>query len=322
MEVKVNGKAFRGFDKITVMRNIDAIADVFVINTTTEQIGELPFAPLGFEDVVITDGGVVLVTGVVDLFGATRGAKGVTAQISGRSKTSPAIDSSVTASRHWSRRSIVDIATELLKPYGITVVANLPGAAPPPLVAATAQYGEPIGRFLQRLARAAGVLLRSTPQGALELFKADPAGKPRMRIDATTPGVLEVTHEARGDGRYSNYTISRVDDAGRVRSATAIDPAVRVPKSIVLGAETDTNSLDAAAEWARNSRRAGTKLVFGYDDIGTKPSGAFADGDIIDAAFPQLGAPRGRWIAKQVKLVESGNGRFAELQCCPVGAYE
>lgn len=173
--LKVGGKNYSGWEEVSVRRGIEQVAGTFELSVTDRWTGQDQMWQIekGAECTVTSDG-ETLITGYVDevlpQFGS--GQHGVT--VVGRDKTGDLVDcSAIVKSGEWKGRTLLQVARDIAKPFGITVRAETAVGAP--FKSAALQEGETAFEALERAARMRGVLLISDARGGLVITRAGTA---------------------------------------------------------------------------------------------------------------------------------------------------
>ena len=173
----VNGKQYGGWQSVDIRRGIEQISGTFALTLTERWSGQDEPWPIEKGDAcqVLIDKEPVI-TGYVDDTIPTFDATQHSISVIGRDKTGDLVDcSAIVKSGEWKGRNLLQIATDLAKPFGIKVIADT-------------DYGKTFSRFsiqegetcfeaLDRAARMRGVLLVSDGQGGLLITRA---GKVRI----------------------------------------------------------------------------------------------------------------------------------------------
>ncbi|KEA51789.1 MULTISPECIES: phage baseplate assembly protein [Mangrovibacter] len=167
----VDGKNWDGWTEMSITRSLDAIAGEFDLTVTTQWSEAAPRTIKEGLPCKVMIGTDIVMTGYIDDFIPSYDAENVSLRVTGRDKTGDLVDSSVVhKSGQWKGIRLEQLATEVAKPYGITVINETDtGEAFPSVVL---EQGETGFELLDRLARQRGVLLTSNENGNLVITRA------------------------------------------------------------------------------------------------------------------------------------------------------
>ena len=292
----VADKVYDGWKNITVTRGIEQIAGTFELGLTERWPGQVDGRPIrpGESCTVALDGQVVI-TGFIDDVQPEYDDKNHTLNIAGRDRTGDLVDCSVLpAGRQWSGRTLLQIAVDLCRPFGIPVKAEADvGAA---FASFTSQHGETSFEALERGARQRGILLVADGKGGLILTRAGTSRCPTALVEGVN--ILKANANLSQRDRHSKYIV-RTENPGSDWStpeqnsgaeATATDPNVkRYRPLIIMGEEPGHGeSLAQRARWEANVRigrgSTATITVQGWHHDG----GLWQPNTLVDVKSPML----------------------------------
>lgn len=208
--MRINGKDFAGWTSVSISAGIDRLARNFNLDITRQwpnasDLHKLRFPVVDGDLVEILIGSDKVVTGYADSTPLRYDATSVSASISGRSKTEDLIDcSAATQPGQFTNRTLAQIATALIGPFGLNVNTLTNKSAV--LTSFQIDYGETISEALNRLLGLEQVLAFDDASGNVLL---DIIGNEK----ATTALVLG-QNIISGDSsremndRFSEYTVS------------------------------------------------------------------------------------------------------------------
>jgi len=273
--ITVNGLELPYWATVSIDRSIDAPVDSFSVtygNHEQAPGGELN--PLNFdgdEPVVISLGGVPIVTGYIDAPDVEIGGS-TTVALAGNSKLVDLHACPVTPQTiRFRERSIASICEELCKPFGIEVDVEEGAEEPVSTILDhfTAEFGEDVLVAIHRVAAFRGLVVSSSPAGNLRLSIS---AHKRVTTELRLPGNLltaNVSRDARE--RYSDYYVSSgdisdidPDDKGKGGVGHATDPGVSRFRPYHVEPNAGVVKLaqrQAQAEAERNRRVGGSMVV-------------------------------------------------------------
>ena len=166
-----NGRDISGWEEISVTLRAEGFPPSFEISASSRDPAtgaDLAVAP--GNPCVVKLGSDTVITGYVDRVDNRGGAAAHSIRIVGRGKTQDLVDCSAEwDSGQIASASVVDIATKLAQPYGITVKLANGASAGPPIPQTNITYGEKAADIIQRDAQSVGLLAYEDATGALLL---------------------------------------------------------------------------------------------------------------------------------------------------------
>lgn len=254
--IVVRGKAWSGWTDVRITRGLERCPADFEIHLTEFSPGEVSIEVQRGDACELMIGPDVVLAGFVERIVRTLGVRQHTITLAGRSKCSDLVD----CSAEWPGgqiigSSVLDIATKLAAPYGISVSA--PGSVGPAIPQFNLSRGESPFQIIERLCRFGQLLCYDLPDGSLILTVAS-------TVDAAsgfTEGVniLDASFAATVDQRFSEYlsyqqSVATLDDlgAGGDLQATVFDELVPRHRRKILISETS-----GGIGWQIAQQRAG-----------------------------------------------------------------
>lgn len=327
VRLRIDGRIYGGWQEITLRRSMDQLAATFELRLTDRWAGQDTVRPImpGAACTVLVDDEPYL-HGYVDDAAPAYDAKRYAITVSGRDKAGDLADCAA-PSTQFAGRTLVQVAAELCKPYGIGVLVSTP--APGIFDHLKTQEGDSVLETLEAAARVRGVLLLSDGLGHLLITRAA-----TTRIStplALGKTVLRCRAYYSHRDRYSLYTVKGQsagsddwygEDAAQPQG-TAADAAVTRYRPLTVLAE---ESIDPAAarkraQWER-AVRYGRSRRLSY----TVPGWRHADGlwepnHLVRVRDTLLDVDEDRLIAG-VTLMLDEDGCRARLDIAPRQAYE
>lgn len=260
--VSVGGKAFDGWEQVSIQKNLESITNGFSIDLFDrfESLREKwPFQP-GTEIKVSIDRQRII-TGRVEKVNVsyTEERRGYT--ISGRSKPGDLVDSMHVGDAEFKNIKLEKLAEELVKPFGLKVFLSVETQT---IDKFAVKPGETIFEALDRAARLQGFFFISTRNGNIRLTRAA-----RERAESTLEqgvNILSATADYDDSMRHDQYIVkgqtSGIDDffGDNVTNpeGTAKDLGIKRHRPFIMIAEGSADSARAKtrAEWEASSRLA------------------------------------------------------------------
>lgn len=330
----VDGTDYLGWKRVSIERSVDSIAGVFGLEVTdrwSDTQKPWPIKP-GAECKLYVDNTQIL-TGYVDVVRAAFDKSSRSLTVSGRDKAADMVDSSaLNEPDSWAQITIGRLATELAKPFGITVADKTGDSTPFSL--AKIQPGETAFEMLERYSRQRGILTISDGLGGIVLTKPGTA-----RADVALEqgkNILSASGTADYSKRFSEYLVTGQSagtdtffgtEAAQVEGK-ARDAEVRSARRLLI---TAANSSDAAdmqkvAAWEAITRAArSSPLSITVQDWYQKEGGRlWQPGEIVQvrSEWLQISEPVD-FLINSVKFTKSGSdGTTAELELLRPDAYK
>lgn len=260
----IDGKRYEGWTALRITRSIESVCGEFNFEISAREFTDAPRWPLrtGAKCTVEIDGEIVI-TGYIDAINPQFDGNGYSITLSGRDRAGDLVDCSAIAKPgSWTQRSIEDIASELAKPFGISIVKRADTGEKVKRFAL--QQGETVFAAIERLARYRGLLAVSNAAGEVELIRPGEGANVAELVEGSNIIGGGATHDARD--RYSDYIVkgqASGDDNANGKAVSAVkaeasDPALgRYRPLLVIGEDQSTTaSLRKRAAWEASTRAA------------------------------------------------------------------
>lgn len=326
----VNGQQYGGWKKAAVRIGIEQISGSFELEVTERWAGRSEPWPIRHgEACTVQVDGETVITGHVDdvlpQFDATQ--HGVT--VVGRDATGDLVDcSAIAKSSEWQGRTLLQVAEDLARPFGVKVIAETEVGAP--FQRSRLQQGETVFEALERAARMRGVLLVSDGQGNLVITRA---GKQRIGTALVQGGnILRGSATFSLRERFSRYVckgqapgsdFSSSEQNAQIESKPAADGEVKRYRPLIVIAESssDTRGLNDRALW-----EAAVRLGRSARPVITVQGWRHADGlwrpnRLVQVAAPYFHLDREMLIVSVAYTIGEG-GTFTELELCRPEAFQ
>ncbi len=264
VSILVGNQVFEGWESVSLTKNLESIANSFSVQLFDKFEGLKSSWPLkpGVEVKAIINQERVL-TGFIEALAPGFSSNSRSFSISGRSKAGDLVDCSHTGPMEYTNINLEQLATELAKPFGITVLKSVDSKV---IKKFSVKPGETIFEALDRAARLQGFFFISTRNGNIRLTKAA-ANEARFRAtDNLEQDVNLIAGNAVYDDskRHSEYKIvgqtsgsPNLFGAGASGpSGTAKDLGVKRHRPVELIAESnaDSGQCQKRAEWEASVR--------------------------------------------------------------------
>lgn len=262
VQLRVDGQRYGGWKQISIDRGIETACNGFELSVTERWAGQDTVRPIrpGVSCEIAIDGEVII-TGYVDDVAISHSATDHTVTVRGRDRTGDLVDcSAVHQTGAWSKVSLAQIATDVARPFGVSVVVETDIGAPFPQW--QIQEGETAFECIERAARMRGVLITSNASGALVLSRAGTTHT--GATIALGKNLLGASGTFTTRDRFSNYLVKGAMPGTDLTSpeqhaspvASIADEGVSRYRPLVVVAEDngDPAVLAARATWECNVR--------------------------------------------------------------------
>jgi prophage tail gpP-like protein len=288
--VSVAGARFRFWETITIERSLDAV-DTFKLSAPMGAPVAGAFVPLSFAPASIAVGGVPLFTGTVVTVDPDLGNDAKRIAVGGYSVPGVMGDCTPPASAfplEFRGQSLSRIAKTIATPFGVKVVFDSDAGGAFDLVACDKETTALA--FLIDLAKKRGLLVSSTPAGALRFYAPTGTGAPVARFRQGVPPLQGVGVTIAPQGFYSSVTGVRASLIGRrggqYTARNPMLPGVVRPYTFALD-DTDTGTVRAAV-LAKIGRMFGAVVSYSMTlPTWRTPAGnLWAPGDLVTMYAP------------------------------------
>lgn len=318
----VDGEAFRFWETVSVTRTIDQM-DTFSLTAPSSRV----FTPLSFSSVSVSVGGAPLFTGTLLNVQPTVDAGKLVDDVSGYSLPGVLNDCTMPASAldmlEFSGQTLREIASELLKPFGIS--AEFADDAGPVFDLVAIAESDKVLTFLASLATQRNLVIGSSPEGAL-VFSAPTGGTPVARLAQGIAPLTSVMPVFNPQKYYSDITGVEpviLGLAGQVHTVknTRLSAVVRPYTYVVL--DTTGGDLKTAVE-AKAARMFAGAVVFSLGVATWRDANGnlWAPGSTIelDSEAAKVFGPY-EFLIRSVTFRSSPAGRTATLDVVPPTAF-
>lgn len=284
----VDGGTYTGWIEADITRSLDRFAHSFslqYVDRWTDKIEPWPIRP--FTPCQIKYGNHILITGRVDVSSFKLAGDSWRLSASGRSKTADLVDcSAIHKTGQWRNKLAIQIARDLVEPYGLQVAIQVPDNEP--IKRFTIEEGESVHDALDRLTKNRGYLPHTLADGNVGFMRVlDFVG---AIGDAPIDDALDRELSEDVQDVFSQYKL-RSQSCGEDKAGDPItvlrkfDGGVdsEIPhRPLVLVADADSNrdDLEKRAKWEQNVR-LGRSIQLKYTFLGVLDERGFpwAPGD-------------------------------------------
>lgn len=262
VQLLIDGQRYGGWQGITIERSIETAAGAFDLQVTERWAGQDVARPIqpGASCAVEVDG-EALITGYVDDVVISHGAANHTVRVRGRDATADLVDcSAIHKSGAWSGATVLDIARDLARPFGVAVLAAVDIGGPFPDW--QIQEGESVFECIERAARLRGLLVTTNGVGALLLTRA---GAERLAVTlrlgenlqgaSGTFSMRERMSEIRVKGTMPGSDLTTPEQHAEPQAVVTDAAVSRYRPLVIVGEDNgDPAVYERRATWERNVR--------------------------------------------------------------------
>ena len=325
LTLAVNSNNYGGWQTVELNRSIERIAGNFTLTLTERWQNQTDPWPINIGDsCTVAMDSEVAITGYVDDVVPQFDDKSHGITVVGRDKTGDLVDcSAIVKSGEWKGRTILQIASDLLLPFGITVTAEVDIGKP--FKSFSIQEGETVFEALERAARMRGVLLLSDGLGGLIITRAGTKKVATALIQGANIKAARVVYSQRD--RYSQYICkggnvgsdwsTPEQNAGSKGEAEDINveryrPLLIIAEDIADKGGFETRALwEAAVRMGRSTRLEITVQGWSHTD------GLWQPNQLVPVRSPWLRLDRELLIVGVTNLKDDDNGTISKLELSP-----
>lgn len=226
--IKIQGKEFTNFNSFKLNISFDSIASAFSFNAHYNPENpehRIIFRPLTYRKVEVFADGVLMLTGVMVNHKFKERAAPQLITVSGYSVTGVFEDASIAPASYpleSINKSINDIATALIKPFGISLISNEPEANEP-LEKSTAKAGDSIKNYLSTICAQKNLILTHSSTGKLIITKVKTS-----TVKVNLLENVEIDLAVNGQKMHSEITVMKQASStdSNAASATVLNPFI------------------------------------------------------------------------------------------------
>lgn len=261
----VDGKKYAGWIEASIDRSLGSFAhqfDLQYVDRWTDAVEPWPIRVGSRAQVKY--GNHILVTGYVDVGSFKLDARNWSLRAAGRSLSGDLVDcSAIHQSGEWRNKRLIEIARDLVRPYGLTVTITTLVEDRTPIDRFSIEEGESVQDSLDRLCKNRGFLCYTIADGNVALVRFDTFVGVVGRVPVND--AIEREYFEDGQDRFSEYRLraqtSTESEAGEAVTVlqkvdTVTDEYVtrHRPKVVVADQSSTPATLKQRAEWERNVR--------------------------------------------------------------------
>lgn len=327
LSLLVNGVAYGGWEAIRVTVTIMAGVNSFDLSLTDRWEAGGDVIPLvkGQSCQILVDGTPVITGYLWDVL-HSYDDEHHTINVIGFSKAKDLVDCS-TNGQQFSGRTLLQIATALCDPFGITVTLGADVGKALPTVAI--RPGEKIFDFLNELSRIRGVRLISLPDGSIQFVQAGTLVSPTPLVFGDNIKRASALFSAESD--FSSLSVAgqaagsdtTYGDAVTTTAATVTNPAVRYrPLTVIADSPADAAGCKTRAQ-AEMNRLSGMGQAVAYTVQGWDNSdGLWTPNFLVPVFDPVLNIDDQLLIGQVTFSVDEHGGSIAVIEAMPSAAFD
>lgn len=329
--LRVNGVNYTGWEEISTVESIEAIAAGFNFITANNLDGNgNPFPILTGDACQIIYNNETVITGYVDDSDPTFDEKSEVT-ITGRSKTGDLTDCSAELPSGVVKKQTLDqIIRKLIEKYDIGLIVDVPTGER--FAEFRTQQGESVFEAIDRACRQRGVLPSTNADGNLVLTKIGAYTSETALIEGVN--IKKAMFKSSMKSRFSSYTVKGqapgTDNAFGAKNispaATVTDPRINRYRPLIVIAEGQTNKTAAQkrAEWELAVRAAKSRQLTVITSGWAQNSGKlWRPNTLVPVVCPAvgIGEPTQLLISAVSRKFTETEGKTTELTLCSSDSY-
>lgn len=276
--VKIDGKKYTGWESVSINKSMDSVCGSFDIGLVSSAAtkGIVPGQKIAVE---IDDEPII--TGFIDKRSRKVEESGRSMTIAGRDRTCDLVDcSAVKSSGSWKQIGLLQVCTDICKPFGIKCFAGSGANLGKPFKSVTIQDGETAFALIERLCRQRSLIPLANSSGDLVLETPNS----KVSDDSLTDGfnIKSINEDIDYSNRFATYTVKSQNSGGgnpwKKTTVTGIkgvakDKVISRYRPLIIQAEgkQDNSSAKDRAAWEAVVR-FGRSLNLSIDVKGWKQS--------------------------------------------------
>jgi len=338
----INGRKYSGWNSARVTRGIERCPSDFEV-TMTElfpgEMGGLTFMVVPGDPFQLYLGTLspdnLVVTGYVDRVTPAIRARLHSITIAGRGKCQDIVDcEAVWPNGQFMSHTVLDIATKLSAPYGVTVSAASPADVGAPIFQVNVAFTETPWSVIERLCRFRALLAYDQPDGNLMLSRV--GGHEHMTGLKTGQNVHSAAVTYSTDQRYSEYcayllAANNHMDVGEISPLQTVnDPTIKRFRRHNIIAENGDGSQDGAgsvakmrAQWEASRRWGRSAQLRVTVDSWTDGTGVLWQPNwLVNLDLPEVAISGKKWLISDVAYHMDEQGTSADLLLMAPQAFD
>ncbi|QQQ19666.1 hypothetical protein JIP62_06155 [Brevundimonas vitis] len=268
MILNIAGRRFDGWTDVAIERRLDALCGGFDLGLTERWPGQPEKWRIEAGDAAqVQVDGETLITGWVDRARYQLSPEQHPLRVAGRDRTCDLVDCSAEhRPGSWINRTVLQIATDLTAPFGITV--RLEGDGGPPFARFALEPGETVLAAIERMTVLRGLLCTTDAAGELVLTRPSEQAAGWSLEEGVN--IEEVVFDNDMVDRFSRIVMRGHDASDESAGSRAARPSAEAtdagvkrhrPLVIVADEEATTATLNASARWEASVRAAKAQTV-------------------------------------------------------------
>lgn len=324
VEVRCNGKSFRGFNSVNVVRSMDQIAATYSLGVFRETSDAQPFMVpvLPDDSVEVLLDGEVVISGYNETTVPTLGPDSCSCVISGKESTVDLVKCGC-PELVFQNKKVDEIVRRICSGLGIGYSSTSGIDFGSPLKSISAKPGVKAFDFIRQVCKERRVFPVGDGLGKVSFF-SKASGSASVAL-VQGKNIVAMQGNFSNAERYSKYRVVSAHDSKGKTYAEALDDQVQRQREWVVmdnQVSTKENCL-ARAQWEAHHRQAASNslsvTVIGWRQ---KPDGPlWAPGILVTAEIPAFGV-NDQFLINRVNYTFGSSGIQSTLQLVPPDLYE
>jgi len=323
VSIEAGSKKVSGWSGITIERSLDSIAHVFSLSAPNDTENQF-CKPFGYEPCKVFIDDEKILTGRIEMRNPTINSNSKMLNIQGRSLAGSAVDCQIDSDGSpfvFENLTLSGIATQILSPFGISVIAY---ADSDPIEEVSAEPGEFAGAFLSRLALDTGLNITSENDGRVAISRTSSRLAPIQAIEEGAGNFLSAKATYDGTKRFSKIKCYS-QQFGDISEGISTDSGVSIYRPRVeVGINIDAADIQTTAKW-KTAVSLSESAVFTVSLSGWRANSGFIwyPGATITLKSPaiDLFEPILLVISRVILTLDKENGRTCALGLSLPQAY-
>lgn len=349
--LKADGMEYGGWKAIRITSGINSLSGAFELSLSERWPAQPERRQIKAGTACqVFLGSACVITGYVDEVNISYGSQSHPVRVRGRDKTGDLVDCSYDGeTTQWKNITLLKIAKEICKPFGIDVLSETETGGP--FESVSYGQGDTVESFLRRLARQRGVLMTSNPDDGNLIFTKAAAGRAPVRL-VLGENIKSSSVQISNLERFSHYLVKGQgnalgfeqffdDQEGAEENAIALQKTISPhgkaidegisryrPKVVLPERVGDIKGMEERAAYEARSRkgrsRRATYIVQGWEMVSRDAAGTtslWRPNLLVDVVDAWAGI-EGQCLIESISYVLDGtSGTISEITVVPPDAY-
>lgn len=326
VRVETDGGTWSAWTSARITSSVDALCQAFEVSFADKAAPSVRgsrIRPAGPVAIYYRDR--LVLTGWIDAVEASESVGHRALTLRGRSKTCDLVDCSLDSEKTWEGKTIVDIARDVIAPFGLPIHVDPSVLTQPALKWFSNELGETCAELLNRAARLRGCRMQSMENGGLWIARG-----PGVRVGTLQRGrhILSTSMSEDVSGWFSKITV--VAQGGAIDGESVAGDRVTVTlggfprhRPLVIVSDVIDADLTQRGVWEQNTRVAqGMRLSISTPGWMSPRGPVWSPNDVVRIVDDYLGVDEDLAVVSTELTMSSDAGTITRLDLTALGALD